>query len=91
MGLSVRLVIIRWFGGDLVEHLVESHIENWISLDEVLEVFNDWKQRKFVLGDMIDFLRKPSLQDAVVDWQPSAEAVGDKDGVLARSFVVAHI
>ena len=90
MRLSVRLVIIRRLGGDLIEHLVESHVDDWVSLDEVLEVFNDWQQRKLVLGDCIDLLRKPSLQDAVVDWQPPAKAMGDEDWGFARFIVVAH-
>lgn len=89
--LSVGLIIIRRLGGDLVEHLVEPHIDDWVSLDEVLEVLNDWKQRNLDLGDFSDLYFEPSLQDAVVDWQPSAKAVRDKDWSFVGFAVVAHI
>jgi len=68
LGLSVRLLVVWWFVGDLVEHLVESHIDDRVSFNEVLEVFDDWKQREFVFGDMVNLPLKPSLQDSVVDW-----------------------
>jgi len=47
---------------------VESHINDRVSFDELFEVFNDWEQSKFVLGDFIYLLRKPGFQDAVVGW-----------------------
>jgi len=54
-------LVVRWFSRDLVEHLVETHVDDWVSFDEILEIFDDRKKRKLALGNFLDLLRNPGL------------------------------
>ena len=65
---------------DLLEHLVEAHVDDGVAFDELLELLDDGRERPRVLllratVDLPDVLVEPLLELAVVLWQPLPNAV----------------
>ena len=84
--LSGGVEIIGWLGGDLVEHLVESHVQIRIGLDQVLELLDNTvdllRSLAIVIHQsldlhLVDALLEPIVENFGVLGQPPTATVQD--------------
>ena len=69
--LTGRVVVVRGLSRDLLEHLVEAHVDRRVVLDKILEVLDDRRKSgipAYGMFDVSDLLVQPLLQDVVVAW-----------------------
>lgn len=71
-----RVVEVRVLEWDLLEHLVEEHVVGAVALDEFLELGDDRMHRYTRLPVNFGYEGlKPSLRNAVITREPTANAV----------------
>ena len=84
--LGSRIVTVWRLPGDLLEHLVEAHVDYGVILDELLESLQYGSQRilhtpQRTFLDLRDALGEPLLHHTMIFREPAANALWDEDVV----------
>jgi len=76
------IVVVRRLGWHLLKHLMETHEDFGVVLDQLLELLDDGLE-SFCLAagvfDQCDLLRYPRFEDALVPRKPSANSMVNED------------
>ena len=72
------VMVVGWFERHLLEHLMKTHVNFRVALNQVLKFTNDGSERFRCVSPCFSFFElfvKPGLQDVVIPGQPPADSM----------------
>lgn len=69
------IVVVRLLVGDLLEHLIEEHVNTAVALNELFELLQNRVELFGVLLDMVNDTIDPVLVDSVITREPIAHSI----------------